>query len=53
VIADGARTPLRLYTLEPSHVLSVVNGYQTSAREAETLMRDRLGRLDLRTAPTG
>ena len=48
-----ARTPLRLYTLDRSHVLSVVNGYQSSAREADTLIRDRLARLDPRTARTG
>jgi MFS family permease len=38
-----ARTPLRLYTLDRRHFVGAVNGYQSSAREADTVMVDRLG----------
>jgi MFS family permease len=38
-----ARTPLRLCTLDRRHFLSAVTGYQSSAREADTLVRERLG----------
>jgi MFS family permease len=38
-----ARTPLRLYTLDRHHFVGAVNGYQSSAREADTVMVDRLG----------
>ena len=38
-----ARTPLRLYTLDRRHFVRAVNGYQSSAREADTVMVDRLG----------
>jgi MFS family permease len=48
-----ARTPLRLYTLDRRHFVSAVSGYQTSAREADTLMRERLGTFDPRGKETG
>ena len=48
-----ARTPLRLYTLDRRHFLSAVSGYGSSAREADTLMLDRLGSFDPRSRPTG
>jgi MFS family permease len=44
-----ARTPLRLYTLDRGHFLSAVTDYQSSAREADTLVRERLGTFDPRT----
>jgi MFS family permease len=48
-----ARTPLRLYTLDRRHFLSVVGGYQSSAREADALVLARLGSFDPRGRPTG
>jgi MFS family permease len=48
-----ARTPLRLQTLDRRHFVSTVNGYQSSAREADALMRDRLGSLDPRGRSLG
>jgi MFS family permease len=48
-----ARTPLRLYTLDRRHFVSAVTGYQTSAREADTLMRERLATFDPRGKETG
>ncbi len=49
VIEDGegtatvrARTLLRLYSLDRHHFLSAVTGYESSEREAETLVLDRL-----------
>jgi CRP-like cAMP-binding protein len=44
----SARTRLRLYTLDRHHFLSAVGGYESSAREADTLIRDRLGTFDPR-----
>jgi len=41
-----ARTPLRLYTLDRLDFVSAVTGYQSSGREADTLMLDRLGAFD-------
>jgi CRP-like cAMP-binding protein len=38
-----ARTPLRLFTLDRHHFLSAVADYESSRREAETLVLDRLG----------
>jgi MFS family permease len=38
-----ARTPLRLYTLDRPHFLSAVTEYRSSAHEADTLVRERLG----------
>jgi MFS family permease len=37
-----ARTPLELYTLERRHFVSAIGSYQSSAREAETVIDDRL-----------
>jgi MFS family permease len=37
-----ARTPTRLYTLDRRHFLSAVTGYESSEREAEALVLDRL-----------
>jgi Cyclic nucleotide-binding domain len=37
-----ARTPLRLYTLDRHHYLSAVTGYESSEREADALVLDRL-----------
>ncbi len=37
-----ARTLLRLYSLDRHHFLSAVTGYESSEREAETLVLDRL-----------
>jgi MFS family permease len=38
-----ARTPLRLSTLDRRHFISAVTDYRSSAREADTLVRERLG----------
>jgi CRP-like cAMP-binding protein len=38
-----ARTPLMLYELERRHFVPAVNGYASSAREADALVLDRLG----------
>jgi Cyclic nucleotide-binding domain len=38
-----ARTPLRLCTLDRPHFLSAVTDYRSSAGEADTLVRERLG----------
>jgi MFS family permease len=48
-----ARTPLRLYTLDRRHFLSVVGGYQSSAREADALVLARLGSFTPRSGATG
>ena len=48
-----ARTALRLYALERRHFLSAVIGYQSSAREAETLVQERLGAFDPRGGASG
>jgi MFS family permease len=37
-----ARTPLTLYTLDRRHFVPAITGYQSSAREAETVVGDRL-----------
>jgi MFS family permease len=37
-----ARTPLHLYTLDRHHFLSAVTGYESSEREADALVLDRL-----------
>jgi MFS family permease len=37
-----ALTPLELYTLERRHFVGAIGGYQSSARDAETIMDDRL-----------
>ena len=37
-----ARTPLELYTLHRRDFVPAVSGYQASAREADTMMEDRL-----------
>jgi CRP-like cAMP-binding protein len=37
-----ARTPLRLYSLDRTHFLSAVTGYESSEREADALVLDRL-----------
>ena len=37
-----ARTPLRVYTLDRHHFLSAVTGYESSEREADALVLDRL-----------
>jgi MFS family permease len=41
-----ARTPLSLYTLDRQRFVAAVSGYRSSAREAETLVHDRLGSFD-------
>ncbi len=38
-----ARTPLRLCTLDRRHFISAVTDYRSSAREADTLVCERLG----------
>lgn len=38
-----ARTPLGLYTLDRRHFLLAVTDYESSAREADALVRERLG----------
>jgi CRP-like cAMP-binding protein len=43
-----ARTPLRLRTLERRHFMAALSGYQSSAREADTVMRNRLATFDPR-----
>jgi MFS family permease len=43
-----ARTPLRLYSLDRFDFVSAVSGYQSSGREADALMLDRLGSFDPR-----
>jgi MFS family permease len=48
-----ARTALRLYMLDRLHFVSAVSGYQSSGREADTLMLDRLGTFDPRRGSTG
>lgn len=48
-----ARTPLRVYTLDRLDFVSAVSGYQSSGREADTLMVDRLGTFDPRRGSTG
>jgi Cyclic nucleotide-binding domain len=47
-----ARTRLALYTLDRRHFVSAVSDYQSSAREAGTLMHDRLGTYDPRRRTT-
>jgi hypothetical protein len=47
-----ARTALRLYTLDRQHFLTTVTGYESSAREADTLVLDRVGTFDSRSGPT-
>ncbi len=37
-----ARTALRLHTLDPRHLRRTVGGYESSAREADALVLDRL-----------
>ena len=37
-----ARTPLELYTLDRRHFVPAISGYQSSARQAETVVDDRL-----------
>jgi MFS family permease len=37
-----ARTPLELYTLDRRHFVFAIGGYQSSTREADTLVDDRL-----------
>jgi Cyclic nucleotide-binding domain len=44
-----ARRPRRVYTLDRRHFLSAVTGYESSAREANTLVLERLGTFDPRT----
>ena len=46
-----ARTPLRLAELERHDFLGVVTGYPSTAREAETLVVDRLARFTPGSAP--
>jgi MFS family permease len=48
-----ARTALELYTLDRRHFVSAVSGYQSSTREADTLVHDRLGTFDPRGGATG
>jgi MFS family permease len=37
-----ARTPLDLYTVDRRHFVVAISGYQSSSREADTLVEDRL-----------
>jgi MFS family permease len=46
-----ARTPLRLHALDRLHFLAVVTGYQSSEREAQTVVRERLHSFDPRNGP--
>ena len=48
-----ARTRLRLRTLDRRHFVTTVSGYQSSAHEADTLIRDRLGAFDPRGGSLG
>jgi Cyclic nucleotide-binding domain/Major Facilitator Superfamily len=48
-----ALTQLELYTLDRHHFVAEVNGYRSSAHEAETLVHDRLGAFDPRVRPAG
>jgi MFS family permease len=48
-----ARTALRLHTLDRRHFVPAVSGYRASAREADALALDRLGRFDPRREGTG
>jgi MFS family permease len=48
-----ARSPLRLHTLDRHHFISAVSGYQSSASEADAVMRERLATFDPRTRPPG
>jgi len=48
-----ALTQLELYTLDRHHFVAEVNGYRSSADEAETLVHDRLGAFDPRVRPAG
>jgi MFS family permease len=41
-----ARTPLRLYALRRCDFLAAINGYESSAREADRLVHDRLAGLE-------
>ena len=48
-----ASTALVLYTLDRRHFVSAVSGYRSSAREADSLMLDRLADFDPRREPSG
>jgi Cyclic nucleotide-binding domain len=48
-----ARTPLRLYTLDRRHFLPAVSDYESSEREADALVLDRLGTFDPRSESIG
>jgi MFS family permease len=48
-----ARTSLRLYSLDRSHFMSAVGGYQSSAREADTLVHERLDTFTPAGGPAG
>jgi hypothetical protein len=48
-----ANTALLLYTLERRHFISAVSGYRSSAREADSLVLDRLAAFDPRRTPGG
>ena len=48
-----ARTPLELYTLDRRHFVFAISGYQSSAREADTLVDKRLGRFTPAGGSTG
>jgi MFS family permease len=45
-----ARTPLRLYALDRRHFLAAVSDYETSGEEADSLVLERLGTFDPRSA---
>jgi CRP-like cAMP-binding protein len=47
-----ARTPLRLYTLDRRHFLSAVTDYESSEREADALVLERLDTFGPRSEPT-
>jgi hypothetical protein len=47
-----ARTPLELCTLERRHFVVAISGYQSSAREADRLVEDRLGTFTPAGGPT-
>jgi MFS family permease len=48
-----ASTALQLYTLDRRHFVSAISGYRSSAREADSLVLDRLAAFDPRRESSG
>jgi CRP-like cAMP-binding protein len=48
-----ASAALQLYTLDRRHFVSAISGYRSSAREADSLVLDRLAAFDPRREPSG